>query len=279
MAVTAPAAPSTNRLHQRLSIEKMTASQVTALRQAYAAAMALDDDRGFAHFAGIHGLPLPMYCQHHTSPDPMQRKLFLPWHRAYLYFFELALQDRVTDVSLPWWDWTSPNSHSSGIPAAYAAETADDGSPNPLASGPISSLARQQFARLAGGDAPDRSFRQPHDPPTLPSPAAVEDALSRGDFFDFSEAVEELHDGVHVWIGGTVAEIPLAAFDPLFFAHHAMIDRIWAIWQIRHHAVGPPEGLLPHALPPFQMTVAETLSVSRLGYQYASFAASVSPGG
>ena len=33
--------------------------------------------------------------------------LFLPWHRAYLYFFELALQDQdpAHAVTLPWWDW------------------------------------------------------------------------------------------------------------------------------------------------------------------------------
>lgn len=27
---------------------------------------------------------------------------FFPWHRAYLYFFERALRDRVARASLPW---------------------------------------------------------------------------------------------------------------------------------------------------------------------------------
>jgi hypothetical protein len=47
----------------------------------FAAAQALPDpdpdERGYQHFAGIHGLPLPAYCTH-DSP------LSLPWHRAYL---------------------------------------------------------------------------------------------------------------------------------------------------------------------------------------------------
>lgn len=60
--------------------------------------MGIDDDRGYQYFAGIHGLPLPICCQHHNL-------LFLPWHRAYLYFFEQSLLDQVATVPLPWWDW------------------------------------------------------------------------------------------------------------------------------------------------------------------------------
>jgi tyrosinase len=49
------------------------------------------------------------------------------WHRAYLYFFELALRDQVADVTLPWWDWTVDQR----VPPAYdAADIA--GAPNPL---------------------------------------------------------------------------------------------------------------------------------------------------
>ena len=46
-----------------------------------------------------------------------------------------------------------------------------------------------------------------------------------------------------------MAEIPLAAYDPLFFAHHTMIDRIWRLWQLRHPTAGVPADLLGAALP------------------------------
>ena len=49
--------------------------------------MRLQDDRGFWYFAGWHGVPFN-WCEHHTE-------LFLPWHRAYLYYFELALHEQV----------------------------------------------------------------------------------------------------------------------------------------------------------------------------------------
>ena len=50
----------------------------------------------------------------------------MPWHRAYLYFFELSLKDLEPTVSLPWWDWTSTAAHTNGLPAAY---TEQDGNP------------------------------------------------------------------------------------------------------------------------------------------------------
>ena len=70
----------------RKSAATLSAAELDDLRGAFAAAYQVGDDRGYAFHAGVHGLPLPFYCEHGTP-------LFLPWHRAYLYFFELALND------------------------------------------------------------------------------------------------------------------------------------------------------------------------------------------
>ena len=83
----------------RKNVPMLRAPQLAALRSAFTASMGVSDDRGWQHWAGIHGLPLPMYCQHHTP-------LFLAWHRAYLYYFELSLKEFEPTVTLPWWDWT-----------------------------------------------------------------------------------------------------------------------------------------------------------------------------
>ena len=69
------------------------------------------------------------------------------------------------------------------------------------------------------------------------------------------------------------------AYDPLFFAHHTMIDRIWRLWQLRHPTAGVPSDLLDEALPPFNITVAQTIDVSGLGYDYASFSSRTIVGG
>jgi tyrosinase len=71
-----------------------------------------------------------------------------------------------------------------------------------------------------------------------------------------------------------MGQIPFAAFDPVFWGHHCMIDRVWRIWQLRHPGARPPRALLDEALPPFRMTVRQTLSVTALGYDYAVASAS-----
>lgn len=51
------------------------------------------------------------------------------------------------------------------------------------------------------------------------------------------DSLEALHDNVHAMLGGTdghMTIVPFSAFDPLFFLHHAMVDRILALWQVFH---------------------------------------------
>ena len=103
-------------------------AEVEALREAFLAAMGLRDERGYQYHAGPHGLPLPIQCRHGDI-------LFLPWHRAYLYFFERALQDLEGLANLPWWDWTTATTHRDGLPAAYRRTPARV-NPIPLATGP-----------------------------------------------------------------------------------------------------------------------------------------------
>jgi tyrosinase len=242
-------------LRHRKNVEQLSASQLAALRRAFAAVQAIADDRGYGHWAGIHGLPLPMHCQHGT-------RLFLPWHRAYLYFFELALRDQVPESVLTWWDWTSASSHASGIPPAFARPQVQ-GRPNPLYRAQV-----PPAARING--QPRQTSRAPAPPSQLPRAADVQRLLALPDFLDFQQQLEDIHGAIHVWIGGTMGQVPWAAFDPIFWAHHGMIDRLWRLWQIRHPNPPMPSDLLTRALPPFPMTVAETLDIKALGYRYAA---------
>lgn len=61
---------------------------------------------------------------------------------------------------------------------------------------------------------------------------------------DFTSQIEGLHDRVHMWTGGDMGQIVYAAFDPIFWAHHCMIDPLWRIWQLRHPGALPPARLL-----------------------------------
>ena len=57
-----------------------------------------------------------------------------------------------------------------------------------------------------------------------------------------ADSLESLHDTIHTLVGGFGAGSPAghmafiqwSAFDPVFFLHHCMVDRIFAIWQTLH---------------------------------------------
>ncbi|KAI0164959.1 Di-copper centre-containing protein [Xylariaceae sp. FL1272] len=52
------------------------------------------------------------------------------------------------------------------------------------------------------------------------------------------DSIESLHDSIHTIGGGQwghLAIIAYSAFDPLFFLHHANVDRIFAMWQILYN--------------------------------------------
>lgn len=251
-------------LRYRLSVDTMNDAQLTAFRAAMSSAMAISDERGYNYQAGIHGLPLPISCDiAHGHP------IFLPWHRAYLYFFELTLRDQQAEVTLPWWDWTA----DAAIPAAYN-DSHVDRAPNPLYSAKVDPVALEQGAREEDPKAPN-TLREPgaDGAPPLPSTAEIEAVLALGDFEDFTHQLENLHNNVHMWVGGNkghMGDIQFAAFDPIFWAHHAMIDRVWRLWQLRHPQAGVPAPLLGEALAPFNMTVAQTLECATLGYDYAT---------
>jgi len=233
--------------------------------------MSVSDERGYQYLAGIHGLPLPIGCDNaHGTP------YFLPWHRAYLYFFERALRDRVSEAMLAWWDWrTAHLGANPGIPTAFASKTVA-GEANPLYSVQINALALKQ-GRSQGMSVSARTVRSPASPgaPPLPTVAEVRAILALSDFTDFSSQVEDLHNRVHVWVGGHMGIIPYASYDPIFWAHHTMIDRLWRQWQLRHPNALTPAALLDQALPPFRMTVRQTLDVTALGYDYAEATRSV----
>lgn len=279
-----PTIPLTPRVRQprirwRRSVEKLSPDQLGHVREAYRWAESITDDRGYQTQAGIHGLPLPISCKH--SNDQQFANLFLPWHRAYLYFFERALRDGVATVAQPWWDWTHPSAANEGIPGAYADARAD-GDPNPLHSVQINDVAMAQ-AQQAGIDLPAQVQRDPGLPGSrLPTTGDVENVLAIPDFFTFSHVLEDLHGTVHGYVGGRtghMSQVPLAAYDPIFWAHHSMIDRLWRMWQLRHPPPDFTADFLNTALPPFPMTVAQTLDVRALGYDYASGGSSVQVNG
>jgi tyrosinase len=243
-------------------------ANIAALQDAYAKmqAIASTDNRSWIYWAGYHGFPRYL-CWHHGRIDQSQfpYDLFLPWHRAYLVYWDHVTRDQNNDAILPWWDWTSDPSHQLGIPSAYSSPQVNGGASNPLASGP-----RPDMPDNPAG----RTQRVPGDPADLPTPSQVQGLMGLTDFVDFSGQLQDIHDSVHGWIGGDVGVIATAAFDPVFWAHHCMIDRLWYLWQLANGVNNIPLSYLDRTLAPFSYTVRDVLDISRLGYSYVVASAS-----
>ena len=237
-------------------------ADVPALADAYEKMQNLSgsDNRSWIYWSEFHGFNR-YECWHHArvGPDLFPYDLFLPWHRAYLVFFENAARDQNPDAVLPWWDWTSDASHQTGLPAAYTSGG------SALESGPVPAI---------NGAPERRTVRNPSDPASLPTPEDLEAVLALTDFRDFSDQLQDIHDGIHGWVGGDMGSIATSAFDPVFWAHHAMIDRAWYLWQLRHGVNNIPAEYLDKALFP-GYTVQQVLDVRALGYDYATAAVAV----
>jgi tyrosinase len=185
-----------NEIVLRLNVEQI---DPTPLRDAYTKMQALSptDNRGWIYWAEYHGFS-HYYCWHHgrtgANDNQYPYNLFLPWHRAYLVYWENVAREQNSKATLSWWDWTS----QTGVPTAFA-QPRTNGNPNPLFSGPTPDMP---------GDPARQTRRWPGDPGELPSPQDIQTILNLVNFEDFQNQLEDIHDFVHGWTGGINPDNP-----------------------------------------------------------------------
>ncbi len=249
--------PATRNVTVRKSVYDLTDPEAAALRGAFAKLQAINDNRGYQYIAGIHGLP-QYYCPHGNL-------FFLIWHRPYVLMFEQALQTVADGIALPYWDWASDRAQTDGIPPLFADPTyvdAGTGQPaaNPLYKAAISFTNPNNWAE---------TFRDPAAPANLADLAAlVQSANREADYNAFCPAVEQPHNGLHGWVGGTMAQVPYAAFDPVFWVHHCFVEKLFCDWQDRTGA-DLPSSIAGKVQAPFSKTADQLWDYKALGYRYA----------
>jgi hypothetical protein len=181
--------------------------------------------------------------------------VFLPWHRELLYQFEQLLQSVDPSVTIPYWDWTRDQSAADpGFPFKHDfigvdGDDADNdrvkrepGAPSPY---PYAFDPEAWSTTIKVIDPQDslnffqRQFGEFSNAPNLP----LNDVVVTGTGTTFRAAInaansyttlrarsEDLHNLVHRWTGGNMLRMT-SPNDPVFFMHHAQIDRMWSIWQ------------------------------------------------
>lgn len=189
-----------------------------------------------------------------------QGPAFFPWHRVLLLQFERDLQQAAQDINLgiPYWDWTK----NPALPSFLGG----DGDPNKgyeVTDGPFirdkwvfnvvdsPGAATYLQRRFGFGDLDQNN--QPIKM-NLPDTAAQDAALKIRWYDDvpwdassprassFRQSAEvDLHNRVHRWVGGfwtsdgNIASGTMMQMtspnDPVFWLHHANLDRMWSAWQ------------------------------------------------
>jgi tyrosinase len=262
---------------------------------------------GWRFWAAIHGLAdssgnpdtsnaLWCNCQHGSW-------YFLPWHRMYIAAFERIIQHSLDDEewALAYWYAIDPDDPGKAVvPPAFLDRTLNENN--------LQTEERSQTAKAA------MPFYGSIDPEqvgetviatlmaelfTTPTGQATFGGGERADFsFDGGErgSLENVpHGAVHSLVGndydddgnvvdpGWMGSFYTAGLDPLFWLHHANIDRLWEVWRSLN-----PAHVNPTADPAFLDTtftfpdpeagsvtwsVGDVLDTGFLGYVYESVAA------
>jgi len=256
----------------RKSVAELTTNEVTRLRLAYQKLRDLtisdpSDPRGWMQQAHVH-----CWMCGGSGGDIHGSWTFLPWHRAYLYFHERILCKLLNDNSfrLPYWSWDDGNYRS--VPAIY--RTAPVGSSaNSLYDPKRSSDA------VAGKSLPASIFPAAQNPMNSANFAAFGGGKDGGGSLEFGP-----HGAIHMWAGtpgnpyADMGNLSLAAQDPLFYAHHCNIDRLWAEFLRRNpvsHANPTDEEFLTRSFTFFDenkklvtIKVQDVLDPVPLGFSY-----------
>lgn len=203
--------------------------------------------RVYGALVAIHG---DMSHDQHGSMGPTGAERFLPWHRDFLLKLETQMQALKHNSFIPYWDWTQDRA----IPAWM-------GSFLPV----VSVLGRKNPIHVR------RSLGK-HG--RLPASAEVNALVQHTglSYDEFTTLLEGFHNDVHNWVGGTMSNIMISPADPIFWMHHAQVDRIWSLWQANPANAGKHPTLTgaDAVLDPWNPdTAASVQSITSLNYSYA----------
>ncbi|HEY2392537.1 MAG TPA: tyrosinase family protein [Candidatus Angelobacter sp.] len=266
---------------------------------------ALDDKFSWWFFAAIHGIDVagwgriiaPPKVPNQPLPPPQVSKLywnqcqhqswfFPPWHRGYLLALEASIRAAVIELkgpstwALPYWNYFGGGSESK-IPPAFTQKALPDGTPNPLyvaaRYGSGADLNRINQKCLSNNVYQGNTSQTP--PPGFGGP--ITGFWHGGGTSGNLEA--NPHNLVHTEVGGgggLMSYPDFAALDPIFYLHHANIDRMWAGWNQKYPnpksdawvkgptATGDRKFVMPMPDRSWDYTPGDVDSLSKLDYTY-----------
>lgn len=206
---------------------------------------------------------------------------FCPWHRQYLREFEKALQAEVPGVTIPYWDWSDDVGAINRVFVPEFLGSLGTGQPTAVADGvfrnpvppaerpawwpagadgfPIHALLEDGFGTSLVRGSVGVSW-----PPTAAAISLLEQLVIEQPgvhpLWFFWLVLEQGHPQVgpthntgHNFIGGHMSG-GYSPNDPVFWLHHANVDRLWANWQARRLASVPGSTHAAHWPPPAEVS-------------------------
>jgi len=208
-------------------------------------------------------------CQAHpynpSNPEQYQQWYFLPWHRLMLNQFEGVIREVLHDetFTLPYWNPVTGNDADLVLPAVFRA--------------PGTTLYNgTRWPWVNGGERIDILYR---DWLSL-------DALNEDFYIDsptgshgFNPKLDtNPHFLTHLAVGGDMADFATVGGDPLFYLHHANLDRIWESWNRLGHTNPTDPKYLNRTFAygdrsgkRVDLPVTSADRVAQLGYEYDAY--------
>jgi tyrosinase len=219
---------------------------------------------------------------------------FCPWHRKYLREFERALQKEVPGVTLPYWNWVD---HVGAVTKLFTADflgALHVGTPQPLTSSvfrnPVPPAQRPPWwpAGATGfrihpalqdgfGNRLARGSVGVSWPPLAPGIDKLENLVVQvpnvHPLWYFWVSLEQgsqitspaTHNRAHNFVGGHMSQA-FSPNDPVFWLHHANVDRLWASWQEKRRQAVPGSTFEDH-WPPVAQHSPFTSGPAPLGHR------------
>lgn len=155
--------------------------------------------------------------------------VLFPWHRHFVWKMEEHLRSlggRFACISMPWWDWGLDFGMelTSDLYADWGGLNNEScvGEPYSNWTNPVS----QNCVRRRMGEALSLAY-----PPITATEYAI--PANSSYFYLYKYITRNPHIAVHDQVGGIGGDFTVfySSADPLFWVHHASLDRMFAMWQ------------------------------------------------
>lgn len=151
---------------------------------------------------------------------------FLPFHNTFIYDLETELIKYDSKITLPYWNWTEYSNRPLSDPVLrYFGDIYTKRTNHCVNSGNFANWTfngncfKREYNDISGNHIGWSTINNL--------------VYSTDSFSTMTQNLEQLHSFFHVWVSGDM-KTHHSPNDPLFYLHHAFVDKVWYDWKTRY---------------------------------------------